>query len=169
MTLYAVVIVIILILLFTVSCNISCYNSTWLQATWSADPDFCHTADLDDMILMIGPHDKTPDGTSARRCYLIIYGGGGILFSRVVYISFGLDTSVSSLFGRISPRSLPITLIPSTDPAERSDSSDLALTDILPEHLTARLDPSTGLMEWYDDDETLYAKFYRDNIGSQQL
>ena len=157
------IIIIILILLFY---NLHIYNTlvdNFLSGLFIANDEFSKRVELDGMLLYIGLNND-----SIKKAYIILHGEGVVLVDKKINIEF-LDTIFNKFNLLISDKiykKIHITdSISETDPDPKLTSE---IKEIFPSILNCEIDIPQGKITWTDDDDVVYAEFFKDNISSDK-
>lgn len=158
------VIIILLILLIIYFLKVS-WETIILDGLWHAEDDeFCRKAEIDGMMLYIGP--QTGTFRLSVPAYLIMYADNRVIVNKVFTLDFG--PAWGALFqpwNMVMKRR--VTLHEENEQGEVLPETDnTPLADIMPETLTSECDLLKGHLKWYDDEEKVYLSLYRDNTAS---
>jgi hypothetical protein len=159
----AVVLVIFIIIYLLISSCYSVYNEI-ISGMWSADPEWAELADLDGMLLYIGPNLGNIL-KETRKGYLIMYANDKVIASK--QIEFNMGSPLTLIPKTVILRN--ITVVDLDDDNDMLDVDTIALSDIMPSDLTMELSVGGKLiltgdpLDELDLDEPIqYAKLFKD-------
>jgi hypothetical protein len=155
----AVILIIILIVFWCLHSNrTSNHNalSSGITGLWVGDADFCRKSEIDGIMIYIGkPIDKI------HKAYIIMYANNAIIMQK------SIELCIMSAVVTSSNNSNLVGTVKITEDEKQDDDSTL-LSSVMPSNQTICWQPAIGKMTWTgSDDDTIYAEFYRDNVGSK--
>jgi len=123
---------------------------TFIEGMWVASDEFCSRADIDGMMVYIGPAEDFGVFEQTRRAYIIMHSDGVIIAAK------NIEISMSGFLMSPVPVSLNYKSITLTDMSDDKTSLD----NIMPTSMQCELEMSQGKMSWLDGDIT-YAELYK--------
>jgi len=173
----SVIVILILIIIFLIGFNSYKQHShihEYLPGLWVADENFCNDSGIDGMVLYVG--EKQDDG--AHNAYLIMYSTGAIIMEKKIALSISEIPSISPFFSdaiekNLTLQDLSLSSDVSSDNEKREaisalnidDVSEIHLSKIMPLSMSVEINFTNNCMTWKDE-ETVYAKLYKDNYSS---
>lgn len=166
-------ILVFVILIFLSRANYYLYDDM-LTGMWVSDPEWAAKADLDGMLLYVGPSDSWVG--DKRKCYLILYADNRVIVSKQIemnissgYITYGQIVPSTQLVCSVDVTDLDGDVENQTDIKDEDDN--IPFTDIMPKNLTLELGISSAklVLKGIDDngEELQYAKLYKDAIATE--
>jgi hypothetical protein len=162
------VILILLLVFVNAHANYELYDDM-LGGMWVSDPEWAEQADLDGMLLFIGPCDSWISDT--RKCYLIMHADNRVIINKQIEmkISSGITVMPSKQL------SCNVNVKDLEEPEEDIDIVDeddtIPFEDIMPNDMTLELGISSGklVLKGIDDDGEVihYAKLYKDAVATE--
>lgn len=163
------VILVLLIMIITNTVLHARYLGCYMQGLWAADEKFCNDSDIDGMFLYIG------EGYGCHDAYMIMHSNNAVILEKKIsinarsYMPYLLHNSVVERCIHLTDLDASSSSNPSNSsgiPEELDESEDnMHLSKIMPLQMQMILDTTNGSMIWQHDD-TVYAKFYKDNAAS---
>jgi len=134
------------ILIFLSRANYYLYDDM-LTGMWVSDPEWAAKADLDGMLLYVGPSDSWIG--DKRKCYLILYADNRVIVSKQIemnissgYISYGQIIPSTQMICSVDVTDLYADVENQTDIKDEDDN--IPFTDIMPKNLTLELGISSA-------------------------
>lgn len=166
-------ILVFVILIFLSRANYNLYDDM-LTGMWVSDPEWAAKADLDGMLLYVGPSDSWIG--DKRKCYLILYADNRVIVSKQIemdissgYISYGQIIPSKHMICSVDVTDLDADVENQTDIKDEDDN--IPFTDIMPKNLTLELGISSAklVLKGIDEngEELQYAKLYKDAIATE--
>lgn len=166
-------ILVFVILIFLSRANYYLYDDM-LTGMWVSDPEWAAKADLDGMLLYVGPSDSWVG--DKRKCYLILYADNRVIVSKQIemdissgYISYGKIIPSTQMICSVDVTDLDGDVENQTDIKDEDDN--IPFTDIMPKNLTLELGISSAklVLKGIDEngEELQYAKLYKDAIATE--
>lgn len=151
---FVLLIILLLILIFYNGYSYKNIIDNFLDGLFVISDEFGKKSELDGMLLYIGYNED-----SLKKAYLVMHGDGMVLMDKKIEINFqSFDFKNLIVMDKIYKK---IEIIDND-----TDNTELNMKDIMPLELNCEIDISKGRMIWLDDDDTVYAEFYKDNILS---
>lgn len=155
-------VVVILLLIGLSHANYELYDDM-LYGMWVSDPEWAAKADLDGMLLYVGP--STSWVGEKRRCYLIMYANNRVVVSKQIQMNISLISTLIPVKTHVC--SVEIEDLDESEAFEGITDDDIPFEDIMPRSLTLELGVSSGklVLRGYEkgsDEETEFARLYKD-------
>lgn len=150
-----IIIILFIIILSIIVINIfrkNEYIHEYLQGLWIADEAFCNDSGIDGMVIYIG------DGTDTHNAYIIMYSADAIIVEKK--ISIDLPSSLNFIHSSKLKKQIDLQDL------DCSELDDIHLKKIMPLSLQMHLNLVDNSMVWQDDDDTVYARLYKDSYSS---
>ncbi len=161
-----VVVFIVFLLCWMLSSSYYGMYDDMINGMWKADPEWAEKADIDGMLLFIGPSDGFGILSETRKGYLIMHADDKIIASKKLELT--ISTGVTVL-----PRKNVNYSVYVNDLSEASDllpEDDIAWTDIMPHDLEMELGVSNGRLVLSGADKSgeiiQYAKLFKDTSAT---
>jgi len=161
-----IIIVLLIVIISLVFVNSYVHHNATLehlQGLWIADEKFCEESGIDGMILYVGESEGGSCGA-----YMIMHSNNTIIMEKKISIDMSRIPQLIIGFPSIVRKTIELV----DSDAEDNDKpinalhveniSDVHISKIMPPILTMEIDIVHGCMSWKDD-ETIYAKMYKDN------
>jgi len=149
------IVILIMILLFYVYQR-DVFTRACLQGLWVGEEKFCQDSEIDGMMIYIG------EGCESG--YLIMYADNTIIMEKKFSITHKWGLGMFSVGSEIQKN---VRL--EDDDDEGGSTERVNLDEFISPDLTFILNPLTGCLKFMGDDDTLYAKLYRDNLASASV
>lgn len=152
-----ILILVIILLCFYHNYTVNSFYNKYLFGTWESDITFNKSSDISSMKLFIGPLIS-----NIHNCYLHIDSSDSKnITSQVVKMKMSKYNFINNFIhlGKINSIKYNVEL-------EYEEPSD---TPIIPINIILELDPYSGLIRLYDDENNLYGALYKDNSISHLL
>jgi hypothetical protein len=160
-------IVLILIMIVTNTVLHVQHTGKYMQGLWAADEKFCNDSEIDGMFLYMGAGNGTHDA------YIIMHSDNAVIVEKKIRIHMN-SYMPHIIHNSVLHRNVYLTdldVLPKDDDNSEimdegdSEPRDMHLSKIMPLKMQMILDTTDGSMTWSHDD-TVYAKFYKDNAAS---
>lgn len=153
-------VVVILLLIGISRANYELYDDM-LSGMWVSDPEWAARADLDGMLLYVGP--SVSWFGEKRRCYLIMYADNRVVVSKQIQMNISLISTLIPV--KTHYCSVDVEDLEDGETFEGITDDDTPFEDIMPRSLTLELGVSSGklVIKGYEDgEETEFARLYKD-------
>lgn len=161
-----VIIFIVFLLCWMLSSSYYGMYDDMINGMWKADPDWAAQADIDGMLLFIGPAESSGILSEMRHGYLIMHANDQVIASKKLEITINNGVSL------LPKQTITYTIhIADLSEADKSDAAalpddDIPWTDIMPHDLEMELGVSNGklVLNGLDSagETTQYAKLFKD-------
>jgi hypothetical protein len=135
-----------------------------ISGMWKADPDWAEQADIDGMLLFIGPSEGSGILSETRKGYLIMHADDQIIASKKIDVN--ISTGISILPKTTVTYSMHVTDLSEPEEEGMLEADHIPWTDIMPYDLEMELGVSSGklILNGTDDEgeSTQYAKLFKD-------
>jgi len=161
------VILIVLLLFVNARSNYEMYNDM-LSGMWVSDPEWAEQADLDGMLLFIGPCEGWFSDT--RKCYLIMHADSRVIINKQIEMT--ISSGVTLIPSKQLTCGVYVKDLEEPDDSEIADEYDtIPFEEIMPNNMTLEIGISTGklLLSGIDEDGEVihYAKLYKDAVATE--
>lgn len=158
-----VILIVFLLCLALSSFYYEMYNDM-INGMWKADPEWAAQADIDGMLLFIGPSEGFGILSETRKGYLVMYADEQVIASKK--LDFNISTGVTVLPRKTVNYSVYITDLDEPDEGGLPEEGYIPWKDIMPHDLEMELGVSNGklVLNGIDKEgETIqYAKLFKD-------
>lgn len=167
-----VVVFIIFLLCWILSSSYYGMYDDMINGMWKADPEWAEKAEIDGMLLFIGPCEDSlfSFGSETRKGYLIMHADDKVIASKKLELT--ISTGISILPRKTVNYSIYVTDLSAADSGllPDADHDGIAWTDIMPHELEMELGVSSGKLVLSGIDksgETIqYAKLFKDTSAT---
>lgn len=162
-----VVVLIVFLLCWILSSSYYSMYDDMINGMWKADPEWAEKADIDGMLLFIGPCDSESMFTfwsETRKGYLIMHADDKVIASKK--LEFTINTGVSILPKKTVNYSIHVTDLDEPEDGSLPEADHIAWKEIMPHDLEMELGVSSGKLVLSGIDKsgetTQYAKLFKD-------
>jgi len=162
-------VLLVLILLINARSNYELYDDM-LGGMWVSDPEWAEKADLDGMLLFVGPNEGWFSDT--RKCYLIMHADNHVIVNK--QIEMCISSGVTLVPSKELTCSVQVTDLDGKDKDDELGISDeydvIPFEEIMPKNMTLVIGISSGKLVLKGDDkgeEVQYAKLYKDAVATE--
>lgn len=154
--LLSIILAVVIILIWVVS--VSRQNAeleSYIEGMWIAGEDFCKRADIDGMLVYIGPTESFGMMQQTRRAYIIMHSNGVVITTKNVDITMS-GITINPIMDHTIVRELSIT-----DLDDNDGPNEINIDDIMPTEMNCEICIYEGRMSWIDDEGTSYAELFK--------
>ena len=159
-----VIIFIVFLLCWMLSSSYYGMYDDMINGMWKADPEWAEQADIDGMLLFIGPTETSGVLSETRNGYLIMHADDQIIASKKV--TFNISTGISILPKTTVTYGVNIVDLDEPEDEDLPEADYIPWTEIMPHNLEMELGVSNGKLILNGNDEdgekTQYAKLFKD-------
>jgi hypothetical protein len=141
-----IIVVVLIVIFFLLVCNTRSNENYLLTGFWKADQDFCHNADINNLLIHIGP---SRFASSRRPGYIVMENAHGLILNHPVEFSLSLGISLSP---SITTRCYSVTI----------DWLDEDEPDFFPSEQVLYYYPDFGKLVFMDCHDEVTAIVYKD-------
>jgi hypothetical protein len=162
--------IILLVLIFiNAKANYELYDDA-IGGMWVSDPEWAADADIDGMLLFVGPSESYFSDT--RKCYLIMHADDRVIVSKQIQMSISSGVNILPT----KQLSCSVNVEDLEDEQEHlegviDEGDSIPFEDIMPSDLTLEIGISSGklVLKGLDKDgeEIQYAKLYKDSVATE--